>query len=862
MGESIRPLIPVEEQFRIMADSAPVLIWIANTDKLCYFFNEGWLSFTGRTQEEEYGNGWTTGVHPDDMQFCMTTYINAFDARIPFKMEYRLKRHDGEYRWLLDHGVPRYDADGTFAGYIGSCMDIDELMEAERLKKEYISRAALHDHQNLNEELAAANLELEAANEEFVAINEQLHKTQSQLAALNSELEDKVLSRTLALSQSEEETQVLNEELSSINEELAASNEELLDTNDDLQESQESLRKLVKELASSEHRTRSIVENAPFPIGVYIGREMRIEFANQSILDVWGKGNDVIGRLYSDILPELDNQQIFSQLDAVFTTGVPFHARNERVDLLVDGQNKSYYFNYSFTALRDKNGEIYGVMNTAANVSDVVLAKQKVERSEKNLHSMILQAPVAMCILLGSDHVVEVANEQMLELWGKNTDDVLGRPIFEGLPESKDQGLESLLDRVYHTGERFKASERPLSLARNGEQEMFYLDFVYEPYRNEDDTIRGIIVIINDVTEQVRSRLELERAEEMLRFSVDSANAATWYMDAETRKLVCSPRFYELLGFPPETMISYDDILKQIPEDYHEKINKAVEKSVSQGESYSMEHPLHSLDGQKRWIRALGRLYPAANNKRAHFSGLILDITEYKLDELRKNDFIAMVSHELKTPLTSMSALVQVLNTKLKNAGDPFVSGALEKANSQVRKMSIMINGFLNISRLESGKILIAKQNFNLTDLLKEIITEIELTVSSHEVQFHPGEAVLVYADRDKIGSVISNLLSNAIKYSPKGKLVVVQCQVLNNLVEVSVKDEGMGITRQDQEKLFTRYFRVEAAQTQNISGFGIGLYLSAEIIKRHNGQIWVESESGIGSTFYFSLPLTLVRHP
>jgi PAS domain S-box-containing protein len=115
-----------EGLFRIMADTAPVLIWVSGKDKLCYWFNQVWLDFTGRTMEQEMGNGWAEGVHPDDFQRCLDTYVSAFDARREFSMEYRLRRHDGEYRWLVDNGVPRFDELGTFLGYIGSCIDISD----------------------------------------------------------------------------------------------------------------------------------------------------------------------------------------------------------------------------------------------------------------------------------------------------------------------------------------------------------------------------------------------------------------------------------------------------------------------------------------------------------------------------------------------------------------------------------------------------------------------------------------------------------------------------------------------------------------------------------------------------------------
>lgn len=142
-----------------MADTAPVMIWISGTDKLCYFFNQGWLTFTGRTMEQEYGNGWAEGVHPDDLDRCLGIYVNFFDARKEFKMEYRLKRHDGAYRWLLDNGVPRYTANGEFAGYIGSCTDIDVIKQAEQNQESIVNHRTM--------ELQQAVQELQRSNEEL-----------------------------------------------------------------------------------------------------------------------------------------------------------------------------------------------------------------------------------------------------------------------------------------------------------------------------------------------------------------------------------------------------------------------------------------------------------------------------------------------------------------------------------------------------------------------------------------------------------------------------------------------------------------------------------------------------------------------
>jgi signal transduction histidine kinase len=227
------------------------------------------------------------------------------------------------------------------------------------------------------------------------------------------------------------------------------------------------------------------------------------------------------------------------------------------------------------------------------------------------------------------------------------------------------------------------------------------------------------------------------------------------------------------------------------------------------------------------------------------------------LDEIRKNDFIGMVSHELKTPLTSLNGYAQILELKAKKNHDIKSAEALGKMIIQIKKMSAMINGFLNISRLESGKIHLILQQFDFIELVEEIVSETQMTISSHQIHFDsPIAPVEIKGDRDKIGSVISNLISNAIKYSPKGDQVILNFKKYPNKLQLSIQDDGIGIANNDLNRLFERYYRVESKESQHISGFGIGLYLSSEIVKRHGGTLWVESEPGIGSTFYFTIPL------
>jgi signal transduction histidine kinase len=171
--------------------------------------------------------------------------------------------------------------------------------------------------------------------------------------------------------------------------------------------------------------------------------------------------------------------------------------------------------------------------------------------------------------------------------------------------------------------------------------------------------------------------------------------------------------------------------------------------------------------------------------------------------------------------------------------------------------MQTLIKGFLDLARMEAGKINLDQQHFIMSDLLKECVEENRLFSQKHQILIQPCGPVQVYADREKIGQVINNFLSNAVKYSPNGKQITVSCFITDAAqVQVNVTDEGMGISPQDTARLFDRFYRVESKNTKTISGFGIGLYLCAEIVRRHGGEVGVDSEIGVGSTFYFRLPL------
>jgi PAS domain S-box-containing protein len=232
------------------------------------------------------------------------------------------------------------------------------------------------------------------------------------------------------------------------------------------------------------------------------------------------------------------------------------------------------------------------------------------------------------------------------------------------------------------------------------------------------------------------------------------------------------------------------------------------------------------------------------------------DITERKDLERRKDEFISMASHELKTPVTSIKGFTQLLFRRFQQRDDKESLRFLTRMDVQLTKLTKLISELLDISKMQAGHLEYRKEPFELDLLVQEMIENVQGTTQTHRLILDTPARVRVYADRDRIGQVLMNLLTNAIKFSARADKVQVQVLSEGSDAVVRVQDFGLGIDEAHQEKIFERFYQVNEPETKHYAGLGIGLYISSEIIKRHQGRIWVESRKGEGSTFSFSLPL------
>jgi len=441
---------------------------------------------------------------------------------------------------------------------------------------------------------------------------------------------------------------------------------------------------------------------------------------------------------------------------------------------------------------------------------------------------------------------------------------VVGKGFFEiyqdDIDQSDDKAARKIFSRVIRTGDKVDVPVYRYDIfeANAGHKTPHYWSFSNIPILDSRQQVAYILSTFTDITGEVKAKEAAQESEHRLLLAAEATGMAFWELTLADNAFSYSQQLLDIFGHPPGTSITLADVRAQVhPDDMENIVMKAFENALIDG-GYFYEVRIYWPDKSLHWIRTKGTVQYNKNKEPVRMLGTIVDITESKSDEIRKNDFIAMASHELKTPLTSLKAYLQLMETKLSGTTDPFVKTAVVKSGNQVNKMTALIHGFLDLSRLEPGKLKLIRTTFDICTLIEEVLTETKILSNSHSIRFEPSGESNVNADRAKIGQVISNLVNNAIKYSQKGSYVILKCEANDGNVVVSVTDEGIGIKPKDQEKIFQRFYRAEEDEQRNISGFGIGLYLSSEIIQRHKGKIWVKSKEGEGSTFYFSLPVNI----
>ena len=635
--------------------------------------------------------------------------------------------------------------------------------------------------------------------------------------------------------------------------------------------------------------------SSPAPTSIYSGEDMIIRFANAGMLELWGKDSSVIGKPLIEAIPELEGQPFLQLLLDVWLSGKTYSVREAPAKLIKNGVETLDYFDYEYKALTDHNNKTWCILNTALEVTSrrefLKQIQQKEERehalneemaatleeltstneelnkyihqldqSRQYIRTIIEQAPLGIAMLKGSEHIIEIANPAILTIWGRTESEVIGYPHEKARPELRDQPVNMWLKEVYQSGKPKINTEFTVKLHhKNGLREAI-VNSIYQPILSERGDITGVLVIIEEITQQVLQRQKNENDQSMLALAIDAGELATFYYQPATNLFSGNNLLKNWFGLSSEENLDLSVALAVILPEDRDRVTKAITNALgkdSNGE-YFIEYKIQNKTDQKiRLLQANGRVFYDQAGKPLSLNGTLRDITKQKKEEERKDDFMGMVSHELKTPLTSLKAYIQILQRMRLAHENHKENNILEKSLKQVDYMNSMINGFLNVSRLDTGQIYIEKKVFDFEILFSEIEDEVFSTNHSRDFIFKSAGKTEILADREKISQVLHNLIGNAIKYSPSGKVITVDYQLVgDNNLKINVHDQGIGISKDDQQRIFDRYYRVNDSSSKSISGFGIGLYLSKEIVELHNGTIQVESSKNEGTVFSFILPI------
>jgi PAS domain S-box-containing protein len=480
------------------------------------------------------------------------------------------------------------------------------------------------------------------------------------------------------------------------------------------------------------------------------------------------------------------------------------------------------------------------------------LAEMEIER--KKLQMLFMQAPAAIALLRGPDHVFQLANPRYEELVGRR--DLVGQRGRDALPELSAQGIWDVFDRVYETGVPFVGKEFPVRLERSAGQHQGFFNFVAQPTFDFKGAVEGVLIHAVEVTEQVHARQTMEAMAEnipQLAWIADPTGAIYWY----------NRRWYDYSGTTLAEMEGWGWKQIQHP-DHVERVEAKWKKCLAAEEIWEDTFPLRGKDGRYRWF--LSRASPIRDElgKVTRWFGTNTDVTaqhdaEQELLEadVRKTEFIGILSHELRNPLAPIrSALALLDRVEPKN---PQAVRARSVIGRQVDHLSRLVDDLLDVTRISHGRIELQRAHVNLAALAARAAEDQRAVLSAAEVALHievPQEPVWVDADATRIIQVIGNLLQNSAKFTPSGGRVDLAVSVSAGAAEIRVRDTGVGLDAAMQERLFKPFSQAPRSLARTQGGLGLGLSLVKALAELHGGSVAAYSAGPErGTEFVVRLP-------
>ncbi len=627
-----------EKRFRILADTAPVMVWMSGPDKSFDFFNRGWLEFTGRTPEQESGQGWFEGVHPDDVACCRQTYLAAFQAREDFEMEHRLRRFDGEHRWVLDTGVPLFTPSGRFAGYIGSCLDITERQQAEealRASEERffrtfnlcpdpmaISTLADGRYLNVNESALAATgytrEEMIGRAPSEIGLWANLEERDKMLRALSEQGRIRNMEIQVRTKSGELHDVILAAEVIGVDGEQC-----LLTTTHDI-----TARKRTGEALRSALEFRERVMEAATNAIAVLDSEGKFILANRRAAEITGYTvEDLIGRSFHTLLPETELARVSEQVQATLTRRVPV-SQFECELLRQDGATRTISFSLEPLVLE---GGQRGLVGTAEDITERRRAEAVLEESEDRCRDLIENSGVIIGTHDLEGNILSV-NQSFVRAAGyEQAEELLGIPISDLLAPRVRHLFPGYLEKVRRTG---RSHGLMTIVTPDGEEKILEYD---NSVRQEGLTAPTVRCFARDVTERKRVEAALRESEARLRTLGDNLPSGVIFQivqepDGRIHLTHISASIEQMAGVSAsEAMQDFSLLTDLILEEDRQRLQAAWKESLQALSVFDLECRFSTRQGEVKWARFRGAPRRLLNGGTL-WDGIQVDVTDTRRD--------------------------------------------------------------------------------------------------------------------------------------------------------------------------------------------------------------------------------------
>lgn len=656
---------------------------------------------------------------------------------------------------------------------------------------------------------------------------------------LNTSIEEHEI-HAEALKASNEELQAMNEELRSAAEELETGKEELQSMNEELRTLNQELKIKIEEINVSSNNIKNLINSTEIAT-IFLDRNLNISLFTPNALEIFNLIPADYGRPLSDITNRLEDDTLTVDaakvLDKLSTLEREMHTTDNRNFLV------------RLSPYRTVDDHIQGVVLTFVDITE----RKRAEEAKFFLAS-IVESSEDSIITVNFQSVITSWNKKAESLFNYTAAEVTGKSLNElTLPADLKAVLENVDKVINHKTEQIVDT---IQVYQNGQP--IILDVMLSPVKDAGGSLIGVSAIARDITERKKAEETIRLAEERHRIALESGKMGAWDWNIAENKVIWNNQHFTMLGLTPKQEILASNYFMQFvhPDDKEAAI-AAVRKAIEEQNSYELEFRIVQADsGRLKWVNSYGSVVEKNGNKATRMAGVIYDSTDRKQLEQQKDEFIAVASHELKTPLTSIKIYTQILSEIFQRASDPEKSKLAKDLDGQVDRLIELTRSLLDTTKITEGELDIKSERFNIRILIMEQLNILQHTTQIHSLLLLPGADETVVADRERIGQVLVNLISNAIKYSPNGGEIIITCTKEENNLNISVTDSGIGIADQIQSKVFDRFFRANYIQQKFFSGVGLGLYITAGIIRRHGGTVSVKSKLNEGSVFSFTLPI------